>query len=118
MAYRPQYSRGAEKYLDTQTQNVRKRIMDAVDKLPDGDVRKLQGRKGYRLTVGGFRVLFDYLEDNVIDVVAIGSRGDVYKKQKALLVIIEAVMQMTCFFCKGTMETDVATFLIQVQVKH
>ena len=80
MAYNPQYSRSAEKYLDSQTNDVRKRIMDAVDKLPEGDVRKLQGRTGYRLTVGGFRVLFDYLDDNIIDVVAIGPRGDIYKK--------------------------------------
>jgi mRNA interferase RelE/StbE len=80
MAYKPQYSRNAEKYLDSQTTSTRKRIMDAVDKLPDGDVIKLQGREGYRLTVGGFRVLSDYLEDNIIDVIAIGPRGDIYKK--------------------------------------
>ena len=80
MAYRPQYSRTAEKYLDSQTNEVRKRIMDAVDKLPEGDIRKLQGRKGYRLTVGRFRVLFDYIDDNVVDVLTIGPRGDIYKK--------------------------------------
>ena len=80
MAYRPQYSRNAEKYLDAQTKSVQRRIMDAVDKLPKGDVSKLQGREGYRLTIGGFRVLFDYLEDNIIDVIAIGPRGDIYKK--------------------------------------
>ena len=80
MAYKPQYSRNAEKYLDAQTKSVQSRIMDAVDKLPEGDVIKLQGREGYRLTVGGFRVLFDYLEDNIIDVIAIGPRGDIYKK--------------------------------------
>ena len=80
MAYRPQYSRNAEKYLDAQTKSVQRRIMDAVDKLPKGDVSKLQGREGYRLTVGSFRVLFDYLDDNIIDVIAIGPRGDIYKK--------------------------------------
>ena len=56
MGYSVQYSRAAEKYLDGQTQQARARIMAAIDKLPEGDVRKLQARDGYRLTVGGFRV--------------------------------------------------------------
>jgi len=86
MEYSVQYSRAAEKYLDSQPMSVQVRIMDAVDRLPQGDVIKLKGREGYRLTVGGFRVLFDYSKGTardgnvVIDVVAIGPRGDVYKK--------------------------------------
>ena len=86
MGYSPRYRKAAEKYLDSQTVAVRERIMDAVDALPDGDVRKLQGRNGYRLTVGGFRVLFNYTNEKtddgklIIDIVIIGPRGDVYKK--------------------------------------
>ncbi|MDR0221061.1 MAG: type II toxin-antitoxin system RelE/ParE family toxin [Lachnospiraceae bacterium] len=80
MAYKATYSRSAEKYLDRQTNAVRKRIMDAVDRLPDGDVIKLAGREGYRLTVGGFRVLFDYVGKDSVDVMVIAPRGDVYKK--------------------------------------
>ena len=80
MGYNANYSRNAEKYLDSQTNTVRKRIMDAIDDLPDGNIKKLQGREGYRLTIGGFRVLFDYIDDSVIDIIAIGPRGDIYKK--------------------------------------
>lgn len=80
MIYNINYSRAAEKYLDSQTQTVRKRIMDAVDDLPEGNVKKLNGREGYRLTVGGFRVLFDYIDKSTIDIIAIGPRGDIYKK--------------------------------------
>jgi mRNA interferase RelE/StbE len=80
MEYKATYSRSAEKYLDRQTTAVRKRIMDAVDRLPDGDVIKLSGREGYRLTVGGFRVLFDYVGKDGVDVMVIAPRGDVYKK--------------------------------------
>ena len=80
MAYEVMYSRVAEKYLDKLQPATQKRIMDAIDKLPEGDVKKLQGRDGYRLTIGGFRVLFDYIGDNTIDVLLIGPRGDVYKK--------------------------------------
>jgi len=80
MEYNVKYSKSAEKYLDSQPKSVRIRIMDAVDKVPEGDVRKLQGREGYRLTIGGFRVLFDYIDTTIIDVITIGPRGDVYKK--------------------------------------
>ena len=79
MEYNPQYSRAAEKYLDSQIEAKRKRIMDAIDKLPEGNVKKLQGRKGYRLTLGGVRVLFDYVDESTIDIIVIGNRGDVYK---------------------------------------
>ena len=80
MGYSIEYSKAAEKYLDSQTQDTRKRIMDAIDGLPNGNVRKLQGRNGYRLVVGGFRVLFDYLDNSIVDVIIIAPRGDVYKK--------------------------------------
>ena len=80
MGYDVQYSKSAEKYLDSQAQSARTRIMDAIDDLPEGDVKKLQGRKGYRLTVGRFRVLFDYIDSETIDVLIIAPRGDVYKK--------------------------------------
>jgi mRNA interferase RelE/StbE len=80
MGYDANYSRAAEKYLDSQTPQTQKRIMDAIDDLPAGDVKKLQGRKGYRLTIGGFRVLFDYSDNSTVDVLAIGPRGDIYKK--------------------------------------
>ena len=80
MVYSVKYSKSAEKYLDSQPKSVRKRIMDAVDDLPEGNVIKLQGREGYRLTVGGFRVLFDYIGKSAVDVITIAPRGDVYKK--------------------------------------
>ena len=80
MGYNAKYSRSAEKYLDSQTKTVRSRIMDAVDDLPEGNVKKLNGREGYRLTVGGFRVLFDYIDSSTIDIITIGPRGDIYKK--------------------------------------
>ena len=80
MEYDIRYHRAAEKYLDSQTKATRERIMDAIDDLPEGDVIKLKGREGFRLSLGGFRVLFDYVDDSTIDVVTIAPRGDVYKK--------------------------------------
>ena len=86
MGYEPEYRRAAEKYLDSQENATRQRIMDAVDKLPSGDVKKLTGREGYRLSIGVFRVLFNYTDrktedgKSIIDVLDVGPRGDVYKK--------------------------------------
>ena len=86
MGYSSDYRKSARKYLDTQSLSARLRIMNAVDKLPEGDVIKLQGREGYRLTVGGYRVLFRYTGETddegneIIDITYIGPRGDVYKK--------------------------------------
>jgi mRNA interferase RelE/StbE len=80
MVYNIRYSKSAEKYLDIQTQITRKRIMDAIDNLPEGNVQKLKGCVGYRLTVGVYRVLFDYVNETTIDIILIRPRGDVYKK--------------------------------------
>lgn len=41
-------------------------------------VKKLQGRDGYRLRVGDYRVIFDQ-DGTVMDVLQIGPRGSVYE---------------------------------------
>jgi mRNA interferase RelE/StbE len=41
------------------------------------NVKKLQGRVGFRLRVGNWRVIFDENGD-VLDVLEIGSRGSIY----------------------------------------
>lgn len=41
------------------------------------NVKKLQGRPGFRLRVGNWRVIFDENGD-VLDVLEIGSRGSIY----------------------------------------
>jgi mRNA interferase RelE/StbE len=41
------------------------------------NVKKLQGRAGFRLRVGNWRVIFDENGD-VLDVLEIGSRGSIY----------------------------------------
>ncbi len=42
-----------------------------------GNVKKLQGRDGYRLRVGNWRVIFDE-NGEVLDILDIGSRGSIY----------------------------------------
>ncbi|UNI72509.1 MAG: cytotoxic translational repressor of toxin-antitoxin stability system [Chaetfec virus UA24_244] len=72
------YSKQAIKFLAKQNQGTRERIEGAIEKLPDGDVKKLKGQPYYRLRVGDFRILFDR-DGNVISVIKIDNRGQVYR---------------------------------------
>ena len=72
------YSKQARKFLEKQEQRVRQRIEAAIQALPAGDVKKIQGQPYYRVRVGDFRVIFDR-EGSVILVVKIDNRGQVYK---------------------------------------
>lgn len=72
------YSKKAVKFLKKQTRAVQIRILTAISNLPSGDVKKLQGRVGYRLRVGTFRIIFDS-DGSIIDIIDIENRGQVYK---------------------------------------
>ena len=72
------YSKQAVKFLSKQNKIVQKRIIDAINKLPNGDVKKLQGRTGYRLRVGNFRIIFSFSE-NILYIEEINNRGQIYK---------------------------------------
>ena len=73
------YSKQAIKFLKRQDKQTKRRIIDAINNLPDGDVKKYQGTVSkYRLRVGDFRVIFDK-QGNILYIIKIGSRGDVYK---------------------------------------
>jgi mRNA interferase RelE/StbE len=57
------------------------RIRAAVDRLPEGDVRKLKGfRDEWRLRVGDWRVRFKIdRQQRTLIILAIKPRGDAYK---------------------------------------
>lgn len=76
--FRIVYSKNALKFLQKQDKNVQQRIIDAIGRLPSGDIKKLKGKDGYRLRVGSFRVLFD-VNGTIIDIIDIGNRGQIYK---------------------------------------
>ena len=74
------YSRQAIKVINTLDSSTKQRLRTAIEKLPDGDIKLLQGRVSvYRLRVGGWRVLFSYSDNNIIQIEKIAPRGDVYK---------------------------------------
>ena len=83
-----QYEKAAVKYLKGLQKPQRDLILDAIEKLThkpaEGDIKKMSGYKDgrYRLRVGKYRIIYKYLTNNEIEVLCImdvGSRGDIYK---------------------------------------
>jgi mRNA interferase RelE/StbE len=76
-------SKYADKYLKRLDKLTENRIRTALKKLeeepPKGDIVPLKGHsKFFRLRIGGYRIIFS-VEDNIIKVVEIDSRGQIYK---------------------------------------
>lgn len=72
------YSKQSVKFLSKQDKITQRRIINAINKLPDGDVKKLQGRTGYRLRIGTFRIIFNSSK-NILYIEEIDNRGQIYK---------------------------------------
>ena len=74
-------SKRAAKFLVAQVPSVKDGIKSAIDEIPKGDIKPLQGQFSglFRLRVGGFRVIFNYMDAGTVFIYDIGSRGDIYK---------------------------------------
>lgn len=82
MAYKIIVEKSALKFIKKQAKQEQLRIYNAIEKLPDGDTKPVQGHKGfYRLRVGVYRII--YTIDNgqyIICIVDAGNRGNIYKR--------------------------------------
>ncbi|MBF0378564.1 MAG: type II toxin-antitoxin system RelE/ParE family toxin [Desulfamplus sp.] len=84
MSYTIFLKHSAEKELEglslkTHNKIVRKLIALKEEPLPKG-VKKLQGRSGYRIRVGGYRILYEISEtDKQIEIFSVAHRKDVYR---------------------------------------
>lgn len=77
---RIEYKKKAVKYINACDYQTKRRLKEGIEKLPFGDISKLQGYDNeYRLRVGNLRVLFT-LEDDIITINDIRPRGQVYKR--------------------------------------
>lgn len=58
----------AKKFIDKLPENDKRRIVSAIEALPDsGDIKKLQGKSGYfRLRVGNYRIIYTVDHGNLI----------------------------------------------------
>lgn len=75
------YLRKAFKTLEAYDLNTRKRIIRGIEKIPQGDIKKLQGENYpplYRLRIGKYRIIYN-IENEDIVVAKIDTRGDIYK---------------------------------------
>lgn len=63
---RIEYSKRAVKYINSVDKPTKKRLRESIEKIPLGDIKKLQGiENGYRLRVGDLRVLFSIEDDTI-----------------------------------------------------
>jgi mRNA interferase RelE/StbE len=75
------YLKNAYKSLAIYDKDTRKRILAAIEGIPQGDIKKLQGEKYpplYRLRVGKYRIVYLIEQDEIL-IAKIDTRGDVYK---------------------------------------
>jgi mRNA interferase RelE/StbE len=83
-----QYSRAALKYLKKMPKNRRIMLLDRIDAYADDpnsqahDVKQMQGMDMLRLRVGDIRVIMTWVDGTpqVLQVLKIAARGDVYKR--------------------------------------
>lgn len=74
------YEKNAAKHISALDKPTKQRIKKAIEALPSGDVKKLQGYKtDYRLRVGNLRVLFSIEMDTII-IKDVLPRGQAYKR--------------------------------------
>ena len=82
------YSKDALKFLAKVQKSIALNIREAINGLtldpPEGDIKPMQGYndRRMRLRVGKYRVIYRYDIDNELEVlyiIDIGSRGDIYK---------------------------------------
>ena len=84
--YRLRYRRQARNYLARLPRKTKTAIVNKLHELtanpdnPDLDIEILKGRKGFRLRVGQYRVIYTRQDDQfILEVVKVRARGDIYK---------------------------------------
>ena len=84
--YRIVFTKQADRALRKMSRNRAQLIREKLDQLAQDpyvrnlNVTRLQGRSGYRLRVGDWRVIYDLEDDQlVILVLKIAPRGEVYR---------------------------------------
>ena len=81
--YRIIIKKPAKKFIDRLPLDEKKRIVAAIEKLPDGqDIKRLKGHADLmRLRVGDYRIIYS-VDNDVLTVYVLdaGNRGELYRK--------------------------------------
>ena len=78
---RIRYSKTFEKRFAKFQRKMQMKIHEAILRLPEGDVKRLQGNDIppiYRLRVSKYRILFHMNEEEIL-ILKVDSRGDIYQ---------------------------------------
>ena len=83
--YRFIIKKPAKKFIDGLPINERRRIVNAIERLPDsGDIKPLQGKKNQgvlRLRVGKYRVIYTVDEGQfIVLIIDAGNCGQIYSR--------------------------------------
>ena len=83
MMYQIIIKKKAKKFIDSLPMNERRRVVAAIERLPDGeDIKRLKGHDNFlRLRVGDYRII--YTVDNgelIVYVIDAGNRGQIYNR--------------------------------------
>ena len=83
--FRVVYKTKALKALEKMPKKITRQVFSAFEKLAESnaeglDVKKLGGREGYRLRIGGYRAIYTQNgEQLIILILDAGPRGGIYK---------------------------------------
>lgn len=82
MQYQIFIEKKARKFINKLPKQDKVRLLNAINELPKGDIKPIQGyEKYFRLRVGDYRIIYTLHNDNlIICVIDAGNRGDIYKK--------------------------------------
>ena len=75
------YSKTFERRFSKYDRKLQEKIFNAIQNLPDGDVKRLTGNDIppiYRIRISKYRVLF-HMNEKEIQILKVDSRGDIYK---------------------------------------
>ena len=81
MMYRIVLKKKAKKFIDHLPMNEKRRVVAAIEKLPEGeDIKRMKGHEGlFRLRVGGYRIIYTVDHGElVVCVIDAGNRGQIY----------------------------------------
>ena len=75
------YSKTFEKKFSKYDRKLQEKIFNAIQNLPDGEVKRLTGNDIppiYRIRISKYRILF-HMNEEEIQILKVDSRGDIYK---------------------------------------